>query len=145
METRETVLKKAFTHLVSVGKIKKKKDIAMAMPGKRPETVSRAMSGNENYATDQFMIEFDKAFPGIFNLSWLLTGEGDMLLEQPKQEQTSDNAIIAQLIGMMDRRMEKMENMIEALNSKVQKLERAQYGYASVAADDGGVKTNSGI
>lgn len=141
MGKRSEIITQAFNHLLSSGVISKKKDVALAMKGKRPETVSRALNGNKDYLTDQFMIDFDKAFPGIFNLSWLLTGEGSMLVEKkPTQDHPTDNAIMLQLLKMMeqrDERITRLEDEMIAIRSTLAKLERAKYGYASIAADGG--------
>lgn len=44
--------------------------------------MSAAMNGNESYLTKNLFVKVCAAFPGIFNLDYLLTGEGDLLVEQ---------------------------------------------------------------
>lgn len=138
MEERKKILAMAFDHLKSLGLVIKIKDVALAMPGKRPETVSRAMSGNPDYATDQFMIDFDRAFSGIFNLSWLLRGEGDMLAQRAPSAAAIQPDVVAQLIRMyndLHADVRELKKELAATKAEVEKLKRAHYGYASVAAD----------
>lgn len=138
MEERKRILAMAFDHLKSLGMVSKIKDVALAMPGKRPETVSRAMSGNPDYATDQFMIEFDRAFSGIFNLSWLLRGEGEMLVQRTPSAAMPQSDVVAQLIRMcndLHADVRELKQELAATKAEVEKLKRAHYGYASVAAD----------
>lgn len=41
--------------------------------------ISSALNGNESILTDSFLARFNNAYGNVFNLSWLLTGEGEML------------------------------------------------------------------
>jgi hypothetical protein len=43
--------------------------------------VSSAFNGDEKCLTDRFLHRFNNAFCGIFNLDWLINGNGDMLLK----------------------------------------------------------------
>lgn len=42
-------------------------------------TLSSALAGNPKSLTDKFLKRFNAAFDGVFNIKWLLTGEGEML------------------------------------------------------------------
>ncbi len=42
--------------------------------------ISSAMNGNEKYLTDKLFDSICKAFPGVFDLDYLLTGEGSLLV-----------------------------------------------------------------
>ena len=41
--------------------------------------ISSALNGNEKYLTDKLFDSICKAFPGVFDLNYLLTGEGQLL------------------------------------------------------------------
>ena len=41
--------------------------------------ISSAINGNEKYLTDKLFTNICEAYPGVFNLNYLLTGEGDLL------------------------------------------------------------------
>jgi hypothetical protein len=96
------------------------------------------MADFEDYATDQFMIEFDRAFSGIFNLSWLLRGEGEMLVQRAPSAAMPQPDVVAQLIRMcndLHADVRELKQELAATKAEVEKLKRAHYGYASVAAD----------
>ena len=46
--------------------------------------ISSAMNGNEKYLTDKLFDSICKAFPGVFNLEYLLTGKG--ILVTPEED-----------------------------------------------------------
>lgn len=71
-------LKKSIDYLIKNGYIHFQTDIAKKMDS-HPQPVSRACNGDERYLTDKFLKRFNAAFNNIFNIEWLLTGEGEML------------------------------------------------------------------
>ena len=71
-------IKEAYEYLRSIGKAHKQQDVADTM-GVSKENISRAFNGNERYLTESFLSRFNDAYGNIFNISWLLTGEGEML------------------------------------------------------------------
>ena len=50
---------------------------------------SYAINGNEAYLTKNLFQKVCAAFPGIFNLDYLLTGQGELLLESNVQSEPS--------------------------------------------------------
>lgn len=58
--------------------IMSQKDLAEKMDADAT-TLSRAIKGQERYLTEKFLYRFNTATNGIFNLDWLLYGEGEML------------------------------------------------------------------
>ena len=46
--------------------------------------VSSALNGNEKYLTDKLFRSICSAFPETFNLDYLLTGDGRLLLDEPQ-------------------------------------------------------------
>lgn len=71
-------IKQAYEYLRSIGKAHKQQDIADTM-GVSKENISRAFNGNEKYLTESFLNRFNEAYGNIFNIDFLLTGEGEML------------------------------------------------------------------
>jgi chromosome segregation ATPase len=51
--------------------------------------LSAAMNGKEAYLTQNLFQKICAAFPGIFNLDYLLTGQGELLLESNVQSEPS--------------------------------------------------------
>lgn len=82
---RKDRLKEAYKHLQSLGLIHTQKGFADAL-GKAEGTVSKAFNGDEKALTDNLFVQITVAFPGIFNLNYLLKGEGSMLAKQPEEE-----------------------------------------------------------
>lgn len=69
---------KAYEHLRSIGKVHTKTDVANIMHASRPN-VTAALNGDSKFLTDNFLERFNVAFDDMFNIKWLMTGEGDML------------------------------------------------------------------
>lgn len=78
----------AYEHLLSLGRVHKQKDVATAM-GSTEGNISQAMKGNPKVLTDRFLMRFLTAFPDIFSMQWLFTGDGSMLINDsaPAQAQ----------------------------------------------------------
>ena len=78
----------AYEHLLSLGRVHKQKDVATAM-GSTEGNISQAMKGNPKVLTDRFLMRFIQAFPEIFSMQWLFTGDGSMLINDsaPAQAQ----------------------------------------------------------
>lgn len=77
-------LQKAVSYLRYNNIIDKDKDVAAKM-GADASTVSHALKGNEKSLTDRFLRRFNEAFDEVFNIDWLLTGEGEMLKDASEQ------------------------------------------------------------
>lgn len=75
----------SFEYLKSKGFVHTQKDLAIKMEA-TPSNISRAFNGDAKTLTDKFMARFNDAFNNIFNIDWLLNGEGDMLNETPSKE-----------------------------------------------------------
>lgn len=78
MQEKKRRLTDAYEHLRSIGKVHTQNDVAFAM-GANKTNVSYAFNGNEKYLTESFLKRFNKTFGDIFNIDWLLSGEGEML------------------------------------------------------------------
>lgn len=76
---RNERLKKAFEYAKSRGVVHTQKDAAQLM-GATPQNFSGALNGDPRCLTDKFLQRFNEAFGNVFNLDWLLTGEGEMLM-----------------------------------------------------------------
>lgn len=69
-----------------------KTDFANAV-GHGRTSMSAAMNGSEEYLTDALFQKICTAYPGIFNLDYLLTGRGELLLPIPLPEGQQVNNI----------------------------------------------------
>lgn len=70
-------LKKAIDYLRGEGVIRWDKDVASKM-GADPANLSSALKGNETYLTERFLHRFNEAFDNIFDIDWLISGNGAM-------------------------------------------------------------------
>ncbi len=108
--------------------------------------ISSAMNGNERYLTDKLFTNICEAFPGVFNLDYLLTGEGELLskgthetrtpapasgdseLVQELRNRIADkDCIIAgkdELIESLKREHRTKDALIVQLNARIADLER---------------------
>ena len=111
--------------------------------------ISSAMNGNEKYLTDKLFDSICKAFPGVFDLDYLLTGEGSLLtteeevhneeLEklynpQPIDQSSLVNALLAakdetidslkSRIADLQRTISDKEEIIKAREARIAELER---------------------
>lgn len=75
---REERLKEVYDYLRKHFGIHTQIDFAKALGLTRP-AVSSAMNGNEAYLTDNLFKRVCAAYQGVFNLDYLLTGEGSLL------------------------------------------------------------------
>ena len=71
-------IQEARNYLIFKGIISNQQDIANKMNVSK-SNISRALNGDEKYLTEKFLIRFNNAFENVFNINWLLTGEGEML------------------------------------------------------------------
>ena len=78
MTTKQERLHEVYNHLRSYFGIHTQIDFAEAIRITRP-ALSSAMNGNEAYLTKNLFQKICAAFPGVFDLDYLLTGKGSLL------------------------------------------------------------------
>lgn len=90
--------------------------------------ISSAMHGNEKNLTDKLFRNICEVFPNTFNLDYLLTGEGQLLLEQepetaPIEKQQDALTYAAIQVGKM---MADLSNSIASVRDFQKKLEERE-------------------
>lgn len=78
MKTKQQRLSEVYTYLRDNGKVHTQGDLAKVLRITRP-AISAAINGNEAYLTKNLFQKVCAAFPGTFNLDYLLNGEGSLL------------------------------------------------------------------
>lgn len=78
MSTKNERLKQVYEHLRKHFGIHTQTDFAASIKITRP-ALSSALNGNELYLTNNLFKRICTAYPGVFNLDYLLTGNGDLL------------------------------------------------------------------
>ena len=105
--------------------------------------ISSAINGNEKYLTDKLFINICEAYPGVFNLDYLLTGNGQLLTIQeevksekiekesnPQQPSSYANKLIASLekqVKDKDDQLADKDRIIKLLEQKIEVLEAMQH------------------
>ena len=79
MTTKQERLCEVYDYLRAKKGIHTKVGFAEALHITRP-AISAAMNGNEAYLTKNLFQKICGAFPGVFNLDYLLTGQGELLI-----------------------------------------------------------------
>ena len=80
----------AYRYLYTLGYVRNQKELAEKMDA-HASSISRAMTGDTKYLTEQFLQRFNVSFDNMFNLDWLLYGRGEMLAKPMPQHITQNN------------------------------------------------------
>lgn len=83
--------KQALSYLKVLGKITYDKDVAFAI-NTTPQYLSKIIK--ENRVTTDILLKFNDAYDDMFNIKWLLTGEGNMLVADDNPIAVNNNNII---------------------------------------------------
>lgn len=92
MNERQKRLNEVYQYLRGVGKVHTQLELADAIGAKRPG-ISAAMNGNMSYLTDSLFKKISASFPGVFNLDYLINGNGRLLTFE---EETANDVISIQ-------------------------------------------------
>ena len=124
---RKNRLKEAYKYLQSIGKIHTQKGFADAL-GKAEGTISRAFNGDEKALTDNLFVQITLSFPGLFNLDYLLTGEGSLLVEDGSAKvQDTDSGELEALrsrVQILEEQVARQRQIIDHYESFVELLTR---------------------
>ena len=124
---RKNRLKEAYKYLQSIGKIHTQKGFADAL-GKAEGTISRAFNGDEKALTDNLFVQITLSFPGLFNLDYLLTGEGSLLVEEGGAKvQDTDSGELEALrsrVKILEEQVARQRQIIDHYESFVELLTR---------------------
>ncbi|KAA6334758.1 hypothetical protein EZS27_016964 [termite gut metagenome] len=96
IDEKKIRLEKAINYLIGVQILSRQSaqsDLAEKMKSSNTN-ISRAINGNIRYLTDKFLKRFNQTFENIFNDSWLLTGEGDMINENTQTVEGVNNTTL---------------------------------------------------
>jgi hypothetical protein len=118
MNERQKRLIEVYEHLRRYFGIHTKTGFAEALHYGRT-SLSAAINGDESYLTDKLFKNICEAFPGVFNIDYLLTGEGDLLTV----EEDARNDAIKETFGMIDQ-SSMMNALIAAKDETIASLHR---------------------
>ena len=90
--------------------------------------ISSAMNGNEKYLTDKLFDSICKAFPGVFDLDYLLTGKGSLLtIEEEVHNEDLEKLYNPQPIdqsSLVNALLAAKDETIDSLKSRIADLQR---------------------
>ena len=104
--------------------------------------VSSALNGNKKYLTDKLFTNICEAYPGVFNLNYLLTGKGQLLTireevaneEIEKQINPHPTSYVDKYIASLEKQVKDKddqladkERTIRLLEQKIEILEAMQH------------------
>lgn len=105
--------------------------------------ISSAMHGNEKYLTDKLFMNICETFPNVFNLDYLLTGNGQLLtikedvtiedsekqnnLSQPSSYADKLIALLEKQVKDKDDQLADKDRIIKLLEQKIEVLEAMQH------------------
>ena len=141
MLDRQKRLNEVYEYLHDYFNIHTKGDFADSIKYARAY-ISSALNGNKKYLTDKLFTNICDAYPGVFDLNYLLTGEGSLLTieeefkdkeienlykPQPIDNSSLVNAIIAakdETIESLKRELAAKDETIALQRSRIADLER---------------------
>ncbi len=142
MNARKDRLNEVYEHLRNHFGIHTKTQFAAVLKITQP-ALSSAMNGNEAYLTDNLFKRICAAYQGVFNLDYLLTGNGQLLTIQeevksgqiekesnPQQTSSYIDKLIASLekqVKDKDDQLADKDRIIKLLEQKIEVLEAMQH------------------
>ena len=126
MLERQKRLNEVYEHLHNHFGVHTKGDFAEAVHYARAY-ISSAMNGNEKYLTDKLFTNICEAYPGKFNLEYLLTGNGNLLTPEEDAmsseiEQTSKRSkdeTTANLVELYAQRIRLVDDLRQSLKEEL--------------------------
>ena len=142
IKPKQERLREVYEHLRQHFGVHTQIDFAKALGLTRP-AISSAMNGNEAYLTDNLFKRICAAYQGVFNLDYLLTGNGQLLTiqEEVKSEQIEKesnpqqpSSYIDKLIASLEKQVKDKDDqladkdrIINLLEQKIEVLEAMQH------------------
>ena len=101
MSERQKRLIEVYDHLRRHFGIHTKTGFAEALHYGRT-SMSAAMNGDNSYLTDNLFQKICAAFPNVFNLDYLLTGKGQLLINNEGEEQNANPSPAQPTVDMLE-------------------------------------------
>lgn len=124
---RQKRLGEVFGHLFAHHGISTQGAFAGALHIQRT-ALSAAMNGNKSYLTNNLFMKICAAFPGMFNLDYLLSGEGSLLTTEESmvnntlQHSHREPSGIIDQSSLMNATLAAQQQTIESLNREIKSL-----------------------
>ena len=114
IKPKQERLREVYEHLRQHFGVHTQIDFAKVLGLTRP-AISAAMNGNEAYLTDNLFKRICAAYQGVFNLDYLLTGNGQLLTirEEVKSEQIEKESNPQQPSSYADKLITSLEKQVK--------------------------------
>ena len=140
MIERQKRLKEVYDHLRKYFGVHTQTDFADSIKYSRP-VISSALNGNEIYLTDKLFQNICEAYRGVFNINYLLNGEGDLLTiqeevtnEELEKQFNPQPSYADKLIASLEKQVKDKDDqladknrIIKLLEQKIEVLEAMQH------------------
>ena len=125
MNERQKRLMEVYEHLRRFYGIHTKTGFAESLHYGRT-SMSAAMNGDEKYLTDKLFANICDVYPGVFNLEYLLTGVGGLLVDRETvtTEEIFKNENLMDQAKMFDALLRSKDETIEELRGRVADLKQ---------------------
>lgn len=107
---------RAYEYLRGTGRVHTQTDLAKEMGSSRSNT-SAAYNGDPKFLTDNFLRRFNDAFGGIFNLQWLILGEGEMLKDEEEEIEFEQSETL-RFLSLLEKKDEQIDRLIALLEQR---------------------------
>ena len=124
IKQRKERLKEAYEYVRQYFGIHTQTDLAAKLKMTRP-AISSAMNGNPSYLTDNLFTKICAAFPGVFNLDYLLNGEGELLANSEHKEgdvTVDPGDYMTKYIASLEKQIKDKDQQIADLRRDIQLL-----------------------
>lgn len=121
IKQRQERLKEVYEYLRRHYGIHTQIDFAKAIGLTRP-AISSAMNGNESYLTDNLFKRICAKYQGVFNLTYLLTGEGELLSFEdaaPEHAPAKDVYHIGDMMELYAQRIRLVDDLRQSLKEEL--------------------------
>lgn len=120
---RKDRLREVYEYLRNNGYVHTQKAFADKL-GKAEGTMSKAFKGDEKSLTDNLFVQVTLSFPNLFNLNYLLTGEGTLLVGPETVDEKSINVSYKDTeVDMLKKKIEILEDTIKRQKSMIDQYE----------------------
>ena len=138
MVERQKRLKEVFEYVRNNYGIHTQIDFAEALHKSR-NAISLALNGNELYLTDKLFKNICEVYPGVFNLDYLLTGEGSLLSTEEEvknediekmfgQQSIDHSSLVNAALAAKDETIKTLEGRLRDKDRIIQLLENELRG-----------------
>lgn len=125
MNIRKKTLNEVYEYLHNHCGLHTKSDFADILEVKRAGLYS-AMNGNESYLTDSLFRKICAKYQGVFDINYLLSGEGTLLLNKDDEAKQADpNNLLSGIENLLEisaRQIKENEDLRRRLQSSIDEL-----------------------